>query len=175
VELSLKERLPRIGIFAAAVREPGALELLLGLLKPRAFPPNTVIFNEGDEGHELYILHRGRVRINKKTPHGDDYTVVLLDEGQDAFFGEAGLLEAEKRSATVLAETEVECFVMSRDDFVRLGDEHTRIGLLITRAIAVILSQRLRKANHDLVTLLTALVAEVEGDLAGAPGAKAAP
>ena len=174
MELSLRERLPRIGIFKAAVSEEGALEALLALLKPRAFPAGTVIFSEADEGHELYILHRGRVRINKKTPHGDNYTVVLLDEGQDAFFGEAGLLELEARSASVIAETAVDTFVMTRDDFTRLGDQHPRIGLLITREIAKILSQRIRKANQDLVTLLTALITEIEGEYGGA-GRKAAP
>lgn len=167
MELSLRERLPRIGIFAAAVREEGALESILALLQPKSFPAGTVIFGEGDEGHELYILHRGRVRINKKTPHGDNYTVVLLDEGQDAFFGEAGLLDLETRSASVIAETAVECFVMNRDAFTRLGDEHPKIGIRITREIAKILSQRLRKANQDLVTLLTALISEIEGELGG--------
>jgi len=173
MELTLRDRLPHIGIFAPAVREQGGLDLLLGLLKPRNFATGAIVFNEGDEGHELYVLHRGRVRIRKRTPHGDDYTVVLLDEGQNAFFGEAGLMDLETRSATVSAETDVECFVMSRDDFTRLGDEHPRIGLLITREIAKIISQRLRKANQDLVTLLTALISEIEGEMNEASGRKA--
>ena len=170
MELTLRDRLPRIGIFATAIKEEGAIELLLTLLKPRTYAAGTVIFNEGIEGHELYILHRGRVRIMKKTPHGDDYTVVLLDEGQDAFFGEAGLMDLETRSATVAAETDVECFAMNRDDFLRLGDDQPRIGILITRENAKILAQRLRKANQDLVTLMTALITEIEGELAGGSG-----
>ena len=175
MDLTLRDRLPRIGIFATAVREEGALEEILGLLKPKTFPGGTVIFNENDEGHELYILHRGRVRINKRTPHGDAYTVVLLDEGQDAFFGEAGLLDLETRSATVSTETEVEVFALSREDFTRLGDAHPRVGLLITREIAKILAQRIRKANQDLVTLLTALITEIEGDIGNAARRKPAP
>ncbi|MFA6032666.1 MAG: cyclic nucleotide-binding domain-containing protein [Myxococcota bacterium] len=166
MELTLRDRLQRMGMFATALAEPGALELLLGLLKPREFKGGTVILAEDDEGTEMYILHRGRVRIRKRTPLGDMYTVVLLDEGSDdAFFGEVALLESERRSATVEAETDAECFVMTKDDFIRLGDTHPRVGLLITREIAKILSQRMRKANHDMVTLFTALVSEIEGEM----------
>jgi CRP/FNR family transcriptional regulator, cyclic AMP receptor protein len=165
MEITLKERLPRLGIFEKAVREQGALDLLLAILKPRRFAAGSVIFEEGSHGNEMYVLHRGRVRIQKRTPQGQLYTVVLLDDGHDAFFGEAALMEPERRSATVVAEVDTECFTMTTEDFVRLGDEHSRIGLLVTREIANLLAARLRKANQDLVTLFTALVTEVEGDL----------
>jgi CRP/FNR family transcriptional regulator, cyclic AMP receptor protein len=171
MEMTLRDRLPKIGIFAPAVKEDGGLELIISILNPRTYKAGTVIFSEGDEGTNMYILHRGRVRISKTTPQGDQYTVVLLDEGQNAFFGEVALLESERRSATVTAETDVECFVMSKEDFHGLGDMHPRIGLLVTREIATSLSQRLRKANKDLVTLFTALVSEVEGELSCAPEA----
>jgi CRP-like cAMP-binding protein len=162
---TFRDRLRSIGIFSTAIRESGAEDLLLSTLAPRNFGAGTVVFEEGADGAEMFVLHRGRVRISKKTPNGDSYTVVLLDEGHNAFFGEVGLLESERRSATVTAETDVECLVMSRDAFVRLGDEHPVIGLLITREIAKSLSQRLRKANKDMITLFTALVTEIEGEV----------
>jgi len=164
MEHTLSGRLSKIGIFSRALEEPGALELILGLLKPRKYDPGAVILSEGEEGEEFYLLHRGRVRILKRTAIGDMYTVMLLDEGSNAFFGEAGLLESERRGATVIAETEVECFVMRRDDFISLGDAHPEIGLYITREIAKIILGRMRNVTKDLVTLFTALVAEVEGE-----------
>jgi len=164
MEVALNERLRKIGIFSTALSEPGAVDLLISILKPRSFHAGTILFSEGDEGSEMFILHKGRVRIRKNTPSGEQYTVVLLDEGQNAFFGEVGLLESESRSATVIAETNVECFVINKDDFLDFSNKNPRIGLLITREIAKELSQRLRKSSHDLVTLFTALVSEIEGE-----------
>lgn len=163
-DIPLKERLPRIGIFASALTESGAVDLIIPLLRPCRFAAGTVIIREGEEGDELFVLHHGRVRIEKRTPGGEMYTVVILDAAGNAVFGEAGLLDAERRSASVLAETDVECFKMSRKDFIGLGDTHPRLGLLITREISKVMSSRLKKANEDMVILFTALVSEIEGD-----------
>lgn len=167
--LTLEQRLPRIGIFAKAALEPGAIDTLLAILEPRHFKRGQTIFREADAGGELYLLHRGRVRIQKLTPNGEMYTVVILDEGQNNFFGEAALMETERRSATAMADTDCECFIMTKERFFQLGEEHPRIGLLITREISNLVSHRLHKANQDIVTLFTALVSEVEGDLIGMP------
>ena len=34
------------------------------------FPKGTVLFNEGDEGEEMYIIRSGRVAIKKRVAHG---------------------------------------------------------------------------------------------------------
>jgi glutaminase len=78
------------------------------------------------------------------------------------FFGEQALMDADQRSATVVAETDCECFVVKKEDFEALGGKNCHIGLVVTREIAKIISQRLRKANQDIITLFSALVTEIE-------------
>jgi CRP-like cAMP-binding protein len=118
---------------------------------------------EGATGDELYIMKTGAVNILKKTREDEQYTVVRLEskEGMVIFFGELALLDNDKRSATVTADSDCEFLVMKRDDFINLGNEHPELCLPITREISKILASRLRKANQDIITLFEALVNEV--------------
>jgi CRP-like cAMP-binding protein len=77
------------------------------------------------------------------------------------FFGELGLLDSDRRSATVTAETDCEVIVIERDRFLRFGDSNPTAGLSVTRRIASNLASRLRRANDDVITLFAALVHEV--------------
>jgi len=163
MEPTLKERLAAIPIFARAFAEcPKDAEHLVGVLVAHRFEPGAVILEEGEEGTACYILHRGSVRVEKKTPQGDTYPVAVIDAGANAVFGEPALLAADRRGATVVADTEAQCYSLSKNDFDAMGDEHPRLGLLITREVARVQAERLAKTNNDLVTLFTAFVSEIE-------------
>jgi len=93
----------------------------------------------------------------------EEYTVVRLESKKGAilFFGEFSLLDPDKRSATVMADTDCEVLEIKRKDFIKIGDEHPHLGLPITREISAKLAQSLRRANQDIITLFEALVGEV--------------
>jgi CRP/FNR family transcriptional regulator, cyclic AMP receptor protein len=163
MEPTLHERLAAIPIFARAFAEcPKDAEHLVGVLVAHRFEPGAVILEEGEEGTCCYILHRGRVRVEKKTPQGDTYPVAVIDAGANAVFGEPALLATERRGAAIVADTEAQCYSLSKTDFDAMGDEHPRLGLLITREVARVQAQRLAKTNNDLITLFTAFVSEIE-------------
>jgi len=60
------------------------------------FDQGTVLFNEGDEGEEMYIIRSGKVAIKKRVPHGE-IVVAVLEKGD--FFGEMAMLEHIPRTA----------------------------------------------------------------------------
>jgi len=134
------------------------------LFVERKAKKGDVIIREGEEGDELYIIKEGCVRILKNTLQNEPYTVVLLSADQHVFFGEIGLLLNDKRSATVVAEVDSKFLVTTRKKFLNFGEEEPYIALKVTRQIAQILAKRLYKANQDVVTLFSALVAEIEGE-----------
>jgi CRP-like cAMP-binding protein len=129
----------------------------------RAARAGDTIIREGEEGDTLFVIAEGRVRTDKRTPSGDPWTVRFYEKG--GVFGEVSLLDRVRRSATVVAETDVTLLVIERDRFVAFGDRHPAAGLLLTRRLAERLASRLRRANEDVVTLFSALVHEVERKL----------
>jgi len=162
--------LREVPIFKKFANEKTELERIAAIMKYKKLPKGTVIIKEGDVGDTLYIMKSGAVNILKRTLENEEYTVVRLEskKGSVLFFGELALLDNDKRSATVVADTDVELLVISRDDFVKLGDKYPHLGLPITREISKMLASRLRKASQDIITLFEALVQEVSGEDANA-------
>jgi CRP-like cAMP-binding protein len=155
----VKERLTQSPLFAGL--EPEAVAALADVFVPRHAEAGEVLVREGEEGDTMFVLRSGRVRVEKRTPYADTYTVTFLDGESGSFFGELALLDREQRSATVVAETGCELLVVGREGFLAFGDRHPGAGLLVTRRIAQHLADRLRRTNRDMVTLFTALVQEI--------------
>ena len=142
--------------------ETSAVESLSGLCRVEKVLKGRAIVEEGSLGESMFVLMLGRVRVEKQTPADDRYTVTFLSHEKGDFFGELGLLDSDRRSATVTAETDCEVIVIERDRFLQFGDSNPTAGLSVTRRIASNLASRLRRANDDVITLFAALVHEVE-------------
>ncbi len=70
----------------------------------KEFPKSIILFKEGDEGKEMYLINSGEVKLSRKTPQGD---VVLARLGFGEFFGEMSVITNKPR--TVTAETVADC------------------------------------------------------------------
>jgi len=71
----------------------------------RIFAPGEMIVRKGQEGRSMFVVMRGNVKV--QIPNGDEERVINRLTVND-FFGEMSLLTGEPRSATVVAEDEVE-------------------------------------------------------------------
>ncbi|CAG9322201.1 PKG_21 [Blepharisma stoltei] len=107
------EALKKIHLFSILSNEK--LAQLSQTLTTEKFPRNHTIFAEGSTGDKLYIIKSGKVTVNRNLEQ-------LRKLYQNDYFGERAILLKEKRTATVKAVTEVECWVMSRSDFTRIID-----------------------------------------------------
>ncbi len=161
-EDEIRDKLRQIHLFASIRDDEEALERFRKITRLTSESRGTVMIREGDVGAEMYIVYRGAVEIQKRTRAGDNYTVVRLSSEDNVFFGELALVDDDKRSATVIATEDSEFIVISKSDFVKLGDERPDIGLPITREIAKILASRLRKTTGDMLTIFDALVSELQ-------------
>lgn len=113
------------------------LSSIATIAKEVEFSKHDHIITEGDEGDSLFIIVEGRVKIIK----GKD---VIAELGPRDFFGEMAILDSEPRSASVVADSEIICLKISREDFTEiLIDEHE-----IMLAIIKSLVHRLRQSNQ---------------------------
>jgi CRP-like cAMP-binding protein len=80
------------------------------------------------------------VRVDVRNEIGQVATVAAL--GPDDFFGEMSLLTGEPRSASVVAETEVEVVVVDKPDLAAVITADNRVP----EALSVALEARMRSA-----------------------------
>ena len=96
----------------------------------------SIIFREGDEAHELFVIKSGQVRIQLGNR-------TLAELSANDVFGEMALIDNEPRSATALAVTDVELVAVSEKQFLFLVGQTPYFALKVMRVLA----QRLRATN----------------------------
>src|SRR5260370_31843489 len=110
----------------------------------RQFTKNETIVRQGEMGLGLYMIARGRVKVDRE--QGGARTQVA-ELGPEQFFGDMALLDNKPRSATVTGIEDAECLLLTRDSFVRLMNKYPEIPI----RMAKVLAERLREANAKLV------------------------
>ncbi len=160
---SRAEHLRAVSLFTEIAANKTALLKFAAIMVERKFKPGVNMITEGDASNEMFILISGTASVFKTTPEGEPFRVAILKEGQHAFFGEGGLIYAERRSATITSDTECHCLVLSRSEFEKFGDQHPEWALPFYRRISASVLTRLRKANEDMMLLYKALVSEIRG------------
>jgi len=100
------------------------------------FKSGSIIFRQGDEARELFVIKSGEVRIQI-----GNRTITEL--GPDSIFGEMALIDNEPRSATATAITDVELVPVSEKQFLFLVSQTPYFALKVMRVLA----QRLRATN----------------------------
>jgi CRP-like cAMP-binding protein len=106
-----------------------------------------VIFREGEEGEEMYIIQKGKVRVSKSFA-GKPHVLSVLDKGD--FFGEMALVNRIKRTATVTAIDSVELLAFDREGLLNMITKNARIGLSIIDRLC----RRLQNANLKIQHLV---------------------
>ncbi len=159
----LLAKLREISLFQELKTHPEALEAIVKAGQIVEVKKDQVIFLEDDVGNSLYIPLSGSYEILKKTRAGDTYTVSKLDGNTPVFFGEMALIDDDRRSATVAAASDGDCFVLYKDHFDRFAEQNPRWALSIIREISKTLAARLRRTTADMLTLFDALVEEIKG------------
>jgi len=100
----------------------------------KPFASGEVIFHQGDPGDSFYIIWRGQAAVRVKSDHGEPMTVAQLGAGD--CFGEMALLTGESRTATVLAETDLEVVRFTRPLFAELLQANRGLADQLARVLA---------------------------------------
>jgi CRP-like cAMP-binding protein len=80
----------------------------------RAYAKDTMIFSEGENGQELYIIQKGAVKIVKIV---QDREVLLAVLHAGDIFGEMALLESKPRAACAIAFEDTILTAVNRENF----------------------------------------------------------
>lgn len=103
------------------------LETILDDLRVREYRRDDIIFRQGDESRELYIVFKGKLRIYKVSPAGNETSIAIFGPGD--IIGEMAAIDPEPRSTTVKALSSVTLLVMSHEAFYQHLKSMPRLSL----------------------------------------------
>jgi CRP-like cAMP-binding protein len=121
------------------------------------FKKGHVLFHEGEDGEDMYIVQSGKVAIKKRLKEGDT-TLAVLEKGD--FFGEMAILERMPRSASAEMTEDGDLIVISGEIFGDMIKANPEIAVRMLRKQSI----RLRETNKQLEQALR----EVAGPGTGA-------
>lgn len=88
--------LARSELFSAF--DPDSLERVLAASATVAGDRGFVLFTEGDDADDLYVVRNGRVGVGRRSPDGRESLVALMEPGD--LFGDMPLFDGGSRSAS---------------------------------------------------------------------------
>jgi len=112
------------------------------LLHERVYEPDELIFEEGDQGHGVFIIISGKVRVD---PCHKLLKTANLEFGPGELVGELTLFDEAPRTATVVAIERTVTVALFQAEFSSLLTKNKNIGVKVLIEIARILSRRTRQ------------------------------
>jgi CRP/FNR family transcriptional regulator, cyclic AMP receptor protein len=137
------EMLAQRPLFAGLSRKE--LESLAQLGVTLEIDASQVLTKEGAIGQEAFLIVSGKAHCTVSDQ------VEVADLGPGDLFGEMSLLDGERRSATVVADTDMTVTVFNRGEFVRLIETSPAVAMKLLAAMAA----RLRAVDRELKIGLT--------------------
>lgn len=115
----------------------GTIDFLRGEGAGQDFAAGQTIFAAGDPGEVMYVVSSGEAEV---LIGGRGVETV----GPGGIVGEMALIDAQPRSATVVAKTDCTLVPVDGKRFERLVSHHPRFALQMMR----VLTQRIRKQDN---------------------------
>ena len=133
------------------------IEKMAHLFREADYPPNHVIFDEGDLGDAVYLLKTGPVRIYLITEDGQEATLAVLGPGD--MFGELALFDERQRLTVAQTMDPAHICAAPVDDFGSLMRNRPQLTMMVAREMA-----RRRTASETRVVAALRHLAEEHGE-----------
>jgi CRP-like cAMP-binding protein len=120
-----------------AVLNKRAREQVLRTAREAHYAAGQTVVREGDPATLLYLIVSGHAGVEE-----GGRTVGRMGPGE--FFGELALIEEHGRTATVVAEDDLDCLLISAWEFKASLEEHPQMAIPMLNAIIA----RLHRSEH---------------------------
>jgi CRP/FNR family cyclic AMP-dependent transcriptional regulator len=119
-------RLEGVGVYSGLSKKE--LERIAQWTDVLSVSEGEVLAGEGLFAHEFFLIEDGLAAVQRNGQR-------IAELGPGDFFGEIGLLETERRTATVVATTPMTVFVMFQREFKQMEREMPAVADRIRAAI----------------------------------------
>ena len=147
------ERLKKIGLLGDLTTDE--LETISQICEVRTYETGTIIFNEGDEGKEMYVVDKGMVScITHPAP---EQSIVVGPRTRNSLLGWAVMLPPYRYTVTARSEEKTKVFAIKSDQLRKICDAYPNIYDIVMHHIVT--AERLRET--ELFDCLTTDEAEL--------------
>ena len=136
---------------SAYIAEHPRLPELIQEMSREIVPPETMLIDHGDATHDLFVLAKGRVRV--QVMHKDGTFLRLRSMMEGAIFGEIAFCLRQTGTADVVSETTVILYRLRMQTFEELQGRDPELASLIYQIMAKALAQKLTIASKALKSL----------------------
>lgn len=130
------------GMDAASARS------LIGLMTRREMVKGDVLFNESDDGHALYVLVKGKIKMARTARDGRENLLGLLGVGD--MLGELSVFDPGPRMSRAHAVEDSVVYELPKEVLDGWLDDHLEMSRHIMRALA----QRIRRISNTMADLV---------------------
>jgi CRP-like cAMP-binding protein len=112
-----KEIITKVPMFSNFKDDEAFISEIIKALKSRVSLPNSFVVKKGEIGTEMYFISRGELNVV------NDAGMVVFTLKDGGFFGEIALIYETKRTASIVARTYCDMFILTKDDFNNVKDK----------------------------------------------------
>jgi len=132
-------------------------------LRECPFAAEESMARQGDDSPCMYLISEGQAEVRLSA--GDSQVRKLATLGPNQFFGEMGLLTGDRRSASVVAITDVKCLRLDKDDFIDVLHRRPIIAEHISEILASRRDELIAVREHLHDEVAKERQKNVQGDL----------
>ncbi len=144
------ESLRQISFFQDFTTEQ--LKLLQSVFEAYQCPPGVTIIREGEPAEYLYIILRGKVKVQYKPYDGSLITLTHLKEGD--VFGWSAVIGSSTYTSSIVSEEEIDAIRVRGDDLRQICLEEPETGREVLDRLAQMVSSRWWNAREQVNSML---------------------
>jgi CRP-like cAMP-binding protein len=130
-----------------ALHDAAAASLLANMVSVK-ISKGSVLFAEGDEGDQLYVIAEGKLKLGTSSGDGRENLLSILGPGE--MFGELSLFDPGPRTSTATAVTDAKLLSLGQEKLLPWLAENPKVALQLLARLA----QRLRRTNEAVGDLV---------------------
>jgi CRP/FNR family cyclic AMP-dependent transcriptional regulator len=130
-----------------ALDDAAAASLLANMVSVK-IAKGSVLFAEGDEGDQLYVIAEGKLKLGTSSGDGRENLLSILGPGE--MFGELSLFDPGPRTSTATAVTDAKLLSLGQEKLLPWLIENPMVSLQLLASLA----QRLRRTNEAVGDLV---------------------
>ena len=115
----------------------------------RHFCAKSVIMHQDDRSQGLYLVASGIVKISRYSHKGREHILTFMQRGDS--FNEVAALDGRGNPATATAHTDTYIWCFSRQDLLRVANQHPSLAIALATSISIHVRQLIDKLD-DLST-----------------------